>query len=374
MPGRRPRVMLAASERSADLLYASGFRAPDAFLYLEKDGRKHLLLSDLEIDRGKREAIGCRVHSQSQEAKRLSKGSDESPSVSQVIIGFLKRLKVRSADVPGDFPLGVANAFAKAGIRLYPMEGLFCPEREFKSADELRKLGAATKITEAGMARAIEVLKGARIGKARRLVWGGKTLTSERLRNEADTTMLQAGGLPENSIVAGGEQACDPHERGTGPLRAHELIIIDLFPRDQKTGYFGDLTRTVIRGKASEAQRALWETCLAGQKRALESIAPGVGGKQVQDEVRQFFTRAGYPTKRIKGRWTGFFHGLGHGLGLDLHEHPRIAATTFRPGQVFTVEPGIYLPGVGGVRHEDVVTVTEKGIRLLSRLPKPMEV
>jgi Xaa-Pro aminopeptidase len=157
-------------------------------------------------------------------------------------------------------------------------------------------------------------------------------------------------------------------------LRAHELIILDLFPRAAASGYFGDMTRTVVRGRASDAQRKLWETCLEGQKRALRAIKPGRSGKAVQDDVRQYFTDQGYPTERREGRWSGFFHGLGHGLGLEIHESPRVGTTTFHPGQVVTVEPGLYIPGFGGVRHEDVVTITKTGHRLLSRFPKPLEI
>lgn len=370
---RRARIILAASERCADLLYASGFRAPDPFLFLEKNGRRHLLLSDLEFDRGRREAKGLEVHAYSEEEQRLRRRQATLPTFEEVLVAFLKRMRVRTADVPGDFPLLVAEKFAEHGIRLRAVRGLFCPEREFKSPAEQRKLGKALRITEAGLARVTEVLKSSTIGKRQHLQWGGALLTSERLRREADTAMLQAGGLPENSIVAGGRQACDPHERGSGPLRANELIIVDLFPRDQATGFFGDLTRTFVRGKATEAARHLWETCLEGQKRALRRIKPGVDGLTLQNETREFFEAEGYPTQRHRGNWTGFFHGLGHGLGLDLHEVPRIAATRLQPGQVFTVEPGLYYPEVGGVRHEDVVLVTDSGKRVLSRFPKPFE-
>jgi Xaa-Pro aminopeptidase len=193
------------------------------------------------------------------------------------------------------------------------------------------------------------------------------------VRAEADSTVLRAGGIPEGTIVAGGRQACDPHERGHGRLRAHELIILDIFPRDAHTGFFGDLTRTVVRGRANEAQRQLWETVCAAQRMAIRAIKPRAKGAAVHKAVQEFFVARGYPTERRDGRWTGFFHGTGHGLGLDLHEEPRLGVTTFRPGQVFTVEPGLYYPEIGGARHEDVVTVTASGCRLLSRLRVPLE-
>lgn len=182
------------------------------------------------------------------------------------------------------------------------------------------------------------------------------------------------GGQPAHTIVAGGEQACDPHERGHGPLKADSLIILDVFPRHTASGYYGDMTRTVVRGTATPAQRELWQTVLAGQKLALEGMGPGVNGKNVHEAVKKLFTDRGFPTEQQDGRWVGFFHGTGHGLGLELHEAPRFAATRFKPGQIFTVEPGLYYPGTGGVRIEDVVVITETGIKNLCKFEKHLEV
>lgn len=370
----KARILYASSEVSADMLYATGFFVPDPFLYLEKNGRRFVLMSDLEIDRARREATVDHVESYSAIEAACVKKSGSRPSQPDVIAAFLKKQGVRHAETSHDFPLGLAQELAARGIRVTPVKATFWPEREFKSASELRKIRQALAITEAGMTRALEVLRAATIRRDGRLVWGGSVLTSERLRAEADTAILHAGGEPRNTIVAGGRQACDPHERGSGPLRANELIILDIFPRDTRTGYYGDLTRTVVRGKASEAQRKLWHTVLEGQKKALRESRTGADGRAIQDGVREFFTAQGYPTVQKKGRWQGFFHGLGHGLGLEIHETPRFGATTLQEGQVLTVEPGLYLPGVGGVRHEDVVVIGKKTPRLLTHLPKPLEI
>lgn len=367
-----PKLIVAASEHDPDMLYATRFFVPDAFVFLEQRGRSAVMLSDLEIDRGRKEARADEIVAYSDISKLCKKG--KKASFAEHVAAFLHTRKVRRAAVPGSFPLGLARSLEAAGIKLHPEPGLFWKERETKTADELRLMRRALAITEAGMARGIEVLRAADIGPKNVLRWSNRVLTAEILRAEIDSAILRAGGLPANTIVAGGEQACDPHERGHGPLRGHELIILDIFPRDARTGYFGDMTRTVVRGQASDAQRRLWETCLAGQRLALKAIKPGQPGKVVQDDVRQLFTDRGYPTEQRDGRWTGFFHGLGHGLGLEIHEEPRIAATTFRPGQVVTVEPGIYIPGVGGARHEDVITITATGHRMLSRFPKPLEI
>jgi Xaa-Pro aminopeptidase len=257
---------------------------------------------------------------------------------------------------------------------LRPTNGLFWPEREAKTEDELRQMRRASAITEKGMARAMEVLRASKIGPDKKLKWSGKTLTSEILRAEIDTAILRAGGLPANTIVAGGDQACDPHERGYGPLSANSLIILDIFPRDAASGYYGDLTRTVVRGRASEEQRQLWETVRAGQALALKKMRPGVDGLKLHNEIKKFFHARGYPTEVRNGRQVGFFHGTGHGLGLEIHEYPRFQKTVFKKGQVLTVEPGLYYPGLGGVRLEDVVALTTTGIRLLSRFEKRLEI
>jgi len=369
------RLIVAASDTNADMLYASGFRVPDPFVFVESQGRKAILLSDLEVDRGRREAKVDVVESYSELESKL-RGSRKAPCrFEEVVAAFAKKHRATRPLVPEDFPLGLAVALEKLGVKVKPVSGHFWPEREIKTPTELRAITAAVRITELGMERAFEVLKASRARKDRKLVWKGAVLTSERLRAEIEATMLYAGGAAlTQSIVACGEQACDPHERGHGPLKAGELIILDIFPRAAKSGFYGDLTRTVVRGRATEAQRRLWETCLEGQKRALKALKSGADGKRIQDDVREFFTKSGYPTEQRNGRWQGFFHGLGHGLGLDLHELPRIAATTLEPGQVFTIEPGIYVPGVGGVRHEDDVVITASGCRLLSRVAKPFEI
>ncbi|MEO7932084.1 MAG: Xaa-Pro peptidase family protein [Chthoniobacterales bacterium] len=366
------RLIVASSETSADLRYVTKFLVSDPVIFLEQGGRRTLVLSDLEIDRGKREAEVDEIVALSALNKKLSSEGSE-PTFRDAVAGFLKSRRVKKAIVPEDFPLGLAQFLVGQGITLNVQDGLFYPEREFKSAAELKLIKQALHITETGMARGMEVLRASEIGKANALCWGGKTLTSEILRAEIDSAILRVGGLPANTIVAGGNQACDPHERGSGPLKANSLIILDIFPRDAKTGYFGDMTRTVIRGRASDAQRQLWTVALGGQKLALKAMKPGVDGAKLHEKVKAFFTESGYPTEQRNDRWCGFFHGTGHGLGLDIHEIPRFSQAVFQPGQVLTVEPGLYYYGLGGVRHEDVVTITENGIKLLSTHPKPLE-
>jgi Xaa-Pro aminopeptidase len=372
--GSDTRLIVAASEHDPDMLYATRFFAPDAFIFLEEGGKRTLVLSDLEIDRARKQADADEFVSYSALEREVQGTQKKAPAYEKVLSHFLRKRGVRSALVPASFPLGFAQELAASKIRLRTTNGLFWPEREAKTENELKLMRRALQITEAGMARAIEVLAASKPGAGKKLSWSGKTLTSEVLRAEIDSAILRAGGLPANTIVAGGDQACDPHERGFGPLKADSLIILDIFPRDAKSGYFGDMTRTVVRGRANEEQRRLWETVREGQALALKKMKPGVDGLKLHNEVKQFFTDRGFPTEVRDGRQVGFFHGTGHGLGLEIHEFPRFQKTVFKPGQVLTVEPGLYYPGVGGVRIEDVVVVTKAGTRMLSRFEKRLEI
>ena len=368
------RLIVAASETDPDMLYATRFFAPDPFIFLERNGKRTLVLSDLEIDRGRKQAEADEFVSFNQLEREAQGQSKKAPPYEKVLAHFLRKRGVRSTIVPANFPLGYAQELARNRIRVQATNGLFWPEREAKSAKEVEMIGHALRITEKGLKRAIEVLKASKPGPGKRLRWSGKTLTSEMLRAEIDSTILRAGGIPTGTIVAGGDQACDPHERGFGPLYANSLIILDVFPRDAKTGYFGDMTRTVLRGRASEAQRKLWETVKAGQALALRKIKAGVDGMTIHKAIQKFFAERGFPTEVCKGRHVGFFHGTGHGLGLEIHEYPRLQKVTLKDRQVLTVEPGLYYPGLGGARQEDVVVVTKTGCRILSRFSKQLEI
>jgi Xaa-Pro aminopeptidase len=368
------RLIVAASDTDPDMLYATKFWAPDPFIFLEQNGKRTLVLSDLEIDRGRKQANADEFIMFSKLEREVQGKSKKTPPYEKVLAHFLKRRGVRSAMVPANFPLGYAEELTASKIRVRATNGFFWPEREAKSEKEIEMMGRSLRITEKGLKRAIEILKASNPGPGKKLRWNGKTLTSEMLRAEIDSTILRAGGVPAGTIVAGGDQACDPHERGFGPLYADSLIILDVFPRDAKTGYFGDMTRTVLRGRASEAQRKLWETVKAGQALALKKIKAGVDGMTIHKSIQEFFTKRGFPTEVRKGRRVGFFHGTGHGLGLEIHEHPRLQKVTLKNRQVLTVEPGLYYPGLGGARLEDVVLVTKTGCKILSRFPKQLEI
>ena len=370
-------LIVASSEQDANMLYAVGMFVPDPFIYLRIRGRSYVVLSDLEIDRARRQAPHCRALSLSLYQRQLRRAGVKRPGMADVIALVLRERRVRRVVVPESFPCGLAADLQRRGIRARPRPGTFFPQREEKSAAEVKKISAALTMAEVGMAEAIQVLRAAKISRKSLLMYRDVPLTSEKLRAVIDTAIIQANGLASHTIVAGGAQGCDPHEPGFGPLHAHKPIILDIFPRSQKTGYFGDITRTVVRGRASEAVRKLYDTVLQGQKLGFSRIRPGVRTFEVHRAVQEFFVREGYKTGKHRGRMQGFFHGTGHGLGLEIHEAPRLGPNSdgvLQVGHVVTVEPGLYYPEIGGVRLEDVALVTRSRPRNLTRFEKTLEI
>jgi Xaa-Pro aminopeptidase len=370
-------LMFADSERDADMLYAVGAFIPDPLIYLRVNGRAHLVVSDLECDRLRAQVPHCRVLSLQRLAAQVKKSGTRRPTTAAVIRELLRQRRLKRLFVPTDFPHGLARQLRQLGVRVKLQPGPVFPQREVKSLDEVKKISAALMMAEVGLSEAIHVLKNSKIGRDGRLIHHHLPLRAEKLRAVINIAILQAGGVPGRTIVAGGRQACDPHEAGRGVLRANETIVIDVFPRSQKTGYHGDITRTVVRGRASEAVRQMYHTVLGAQEIGLAHLADGTPAAKVHEQVAGFIQRHGYKTGRKNGRMIGFFHGTGHGLGLDVHEAPRLNAVSedvLSVGNIVTIEPGLYYPAHGGVRLEDVALVTANGARNLTKFEKVLEV
>jgi Xaa-Pro aminopeptidase len=299
----------------------------------------------------------------------------ERPGLSDILFELLKQRGIHSLRVPGSFPIEHADGLRERGITLQVKPEPFFEERMVKSPAEVQAIADALRQTEAAMDAAIAAIGEAAVHDGL-LWWRGEILTAEAIKRLIARHLLDNGLIAQHTIVACGEDGCDPHNEGSGPLRAGCPIIIDIFPRDSATRYFGDMTRTVVKGRASEALRRMYAAVLAGQDCALRLIRDGADGEAIHREVQQTLEGFGFQTGEVNGRMQGFFHGTGHGLGLEIHELPRIsrAQTTLRAGNVVTVEPGLYYPGVGGVRIEDVVVVIPTGCQNLSKYPKMLEV
>ncbi len=359
------------------MLYAVGLFASDPFIFLRVDGKCHAVVNDLELVRVKRKLSHFRVISYSQCLERLKRARVKRPGMAAVISLLLREQRLRKIFVPANFPFGLARDLRNYKIKVrVKKDGVF-PEREFKHADEIKKISAAPIMAEVGLAEGIQALKSSKIARDGKLLYHGVPLTSEKLRSIINVGILQAGGLPGHTIVAGGRQTCDPREQGHGALHGHQPIILDVFPRSQKTGYFGDITRTVVRGRASEPVRRLYDTVSHAQEFGFSKIHAAAAAAEIHAAVREFFEAKGYKTCKKNGRLEGFLHGTGHGLGLEIQEPPRLShqsADILKPGHVLTVEPGLYYPELGGVRLEDVACVTGNGPRNLTKFEKVFEI
>jgi len=366
-------LFYADTHSSRDLLYFGRFECHDPFIAFAHRGKKTAVLNALEYGRGLKESAFDEILALEPLVAELRKLHPDAPrlAAAEVIALLAAKKQIPAFTVPEDFPSGLLERLRARGLTITVAEGLVLPEREIKTAREAAAIRAGNKVAVAGFLAAEALLQRAQIS-GRKLLLDGALLTSERVRLVIEIAGLEAGGLALDTIVAGGDQACDPHCRGTGPLRPHELIIIDIFPRHTATGYHGDMTRTYLKGRANDAQIALVEAVATAQKAARRVLRAGVISSAVHQECVKVFTARGYETKATPTGSVGFFHGTGHGLGLAIHEAPRVSAPVNEPlklGAVVTIEPGLYYPGLGGCRIEDVAWLTETGHKLLSSHP-----
>jgi Xaa-Pro aminopeptidase len=368
-------LIIASSEKDADLYYATRFIAPDAFVFAQVRGKKYILVSDLEIDRAKTQARVHGVFSTSRLAAEYKQKHTKVCSFIDLVLYFLKKLKAHSVLVPGNFPVQYYAPLKHAGLRIEYRNGIFFEKRLIKDRVEIAAITRALRATEEAAHEAIKTLKRSVIRK-NKLYVRGKVLTSEALKKVIHRSLLENGCAAEHTIVSCGTQSIDPHHRGSGPLYAHQPIIMDIFPRSETTLYYADFTRTVVRGKASPKLKKMYAAVKAGQEIAFKMIRGGIATKKVHASIQTRFTQLGFTTGVKDGRMQGFFHSTGHGLGLELHEPPRVSVGNdiLKAGQVVTVEPGLYYKSVGGVRLEDVVVVTKTGCRILTRFPKILEI
>jgi Xaa-Pro aminopeptidase len=226
--------------------------------------------------------------------------------------------------VPAYFPFHQAELLRKRGYRLEVVPDPFYPEREIKTLAEKKHITDALRATEAGIEAAIDVLKKSKV-KGGKIYRNGSVLTSEALRGVIEATMMEKGALGQHTIVACGKQAADPHCRGTGPLYANQTIVLDVFPKSMATGYHGDITRTVVKGRASETLKKMYTTVKKSQEAGIKAIRDGVDAAKVHGDVCRVLDASGFKTGLLNGKPQGFIHSTGHGLGLDIHESPASA-------------------------------------------------
>ncbi|ADD05952.1 peptidase M24 family protein (homolog to Xaa-Pro dipeptidase) [Natrialba magadii ATCC 43099] len=363
--------LIDADASDSDQRYVSGFTAPDPYQTLVTQDGVHLLVSGLEYGRAESEAAAdsvSRLSAYDYHEHRAEHGPYGGKL--HTLAAFLADHDVESVAVPRSFPTGTADGLREQGLTVtVESEGIVEGIRATKTPWEVNQIRATQQANEAAMATAERLIASAEIDDDGGLVLDGTPLTSERVTEEIEVTLLRHGCGLDDTIVACAADGADPHDRGSGQLTANDLIVIDIFPRDKETGYFGDMTRTFARGEPSEEMERRYEVTREAYEAGLEAVEPGVTGEAVHDVVCDVIEDAGYETLRSDpNAETGFIHSTGHGVGLDIHEEPRVSPSggELEPGHVISIEPGIYDPAVGGVRIEDLVVVTEDGYENLT--------
>lgn len=368
-------LMIASSEADANLYYATRFIAPDDIIFFQIRGKKHLLLSDLEVGRARSQAGVDQVHSLSKLSSDFKKRHERRPSLLDLVENFSKEHKVFALTVPGNFQVQYADALRKRGLKIEVRQDPFWPERTLKTKEEVMAVRTAIRHTENAIRAAIAVIRKSVIKKGK-LYYHGQVLTSEDIKKVINVSLMENDCVAQHSIVACGIDCVDPHNQGSGPLYANESIIMDIFPRHSQSRYHADITRTVVRGKAKPKLKKMFDAVIEGQKIGFRSIREGADGNVIHTAIEKRFQELGFTSGLLKGRMQGFFHGTGHGLGLDVHEAPRIGRVKdiLKAGQIVTVEPGLYYEDAGGIRIEDDVLVTKTGCVILSTLERKLEI
>jgi Xaa-Pro aminopeptidase len=370
------------------LIYADTIRSPelrheipapiiDPFLYAECGGRPYAVLSQLDAEGARAARAGLQILTPEELGldELLADGVDAEEALIDLSVKACLELGVKQAAVPPAFPLELADRLRAKSIAVSVDRRFFAERRRLKSPAELQGIRRALRAAEAGMEAATALLRSARIDHGAVLVHG-RPLTCEEIKAAIRAAVTGSGAIAEDLIVSHGAQTAVGHDRGSGPIAPSEPVIVDLWPRDPISGCFSDMTRTFVVGKAGPDLVAWHGLCQEALQRVIEAVRPGVRGRALYELACDVFQEAGHPTQLTKQPGEtlrdGFFHALGHGVGLEPHEAPNIGRSQTDEvvaGDVLALEPGLYRHGFGGCRLEDLVLVTDGGAELLTHFP-----
>ncbi len=363
-------LIVDSGAHCADMLYITRLNLPDNFIYLGLDNEKIAIVSDLEYDRACANAPEYLTVRNQNEFGSPCRAPE-----------LLKRLaevyNINSFRIPYNFPAGLAVQLYKHGLKCHVAEKSFFPQRAVKSDHEISCIKNAMLINEKAMQKAFDAIANCSIGSDDILYLDNEVFTSEKLRSIIDSTLAANDAVGADTIAAAGTASSMPHNRGEGAIYAHTPIVIDVFPRMNGTGYYGDLTRTVVKGSAPEIVKKAFEAVKTVRDECKDMVRAGIAGKIPYDHALSKLTQLGFPTGQNEKGFFGFFHGLGHGVGLEIHEEPRLSRNVehiLQTGEVVTVEPGVYYPEWGGIRLEDLVVVRKNSCECLTEIDTFLEI
>jgi Xaa-Pro aminopeptidase len=368
------------SFRSADMRHAVPLGVPDPFLYAENDGGRHVFVSSMEATRVRELGLfDVHVPEELGYDELIASGLDSREIRAQLAVRAVAGLGLKRASVPESFPVWLADRLRDDGIELDVDQELFDDRRRAKTEAQLAGLRRAQRAAEAAMDTCRDLLRRAEI-QSDELLLDGEPLTVERVKAEMSLVFAAHDTTADEYIVAPGAQGAVGHDMGSGPIRPNTPLVVDIFPRDNASAVYTDMTRTFVVGDVPEDVREWHRLCKEALDTAVTEIRAGADCRAIFDGTCDIFEAAGEPTQRTKKPGEtladGFFHGLGHGVGLEVHEAPglgRLADKALVAGDVVTVEPGLYRAGYGGVRLEDIALVTDDGAEVITDYPYELE-
>jgi Xaa-Pro aminopeptidase len=351
------------SSADAGVRYLTRFRTEDPVVFIKKAGENGVLIvSQMEYERAARESPADVMTRADSGLLDILK---EEPVTERAYAKMIVRHAGNSIIVPMSFPFGIARELERL-CSVSVERGCIERMRSVKSDAETDRIRNAQKAADAAMKKAISLIRASRPDKG--ILWyRNRPLTSETVRAAMHKSLMDFGCSATDTIVSCGEESAMPHAIGSGPLRESESIVLDIFPRDDASGYYADMTRTVVRGEPVPELREMYEAVLEAQDLGMRLLRHAVPGSEVHQAVVDYFRERGYGTGT-----EGFTHNLGHGVGLDVHELPTIgpAGGPVAQGNTVTVEPGLYYRRYGGVRLENTGAVTMEGFTSFTRHPR----
>jgi Xaa-Pro aminopeptidase len=362
--------------RSPELRHEVPVVIADAFLYAEKGDRRAVVIHSLEIPRIRESAPELEIVPVEQlGADELYAAGKKGWEVElELALRACRELGIEKATVPATFPVAHADHLRANGIEIVVDRDLFDNRRRSKNQTELGGIRKAQKACEAALDVARDLLRGAEANGGG-LELDGEPLTSERIKRAIEDVFADHDVEGSDMIVSHGAQTAVGHDMGSGQIKPNEPIVFDLFPKDKQTGCYADMTRTYVVGEPSGEVEEWHRLVKEALDKSTAGVKPGVNGRALFEQVCDIFHGAGYKTQLNKEPGEvledGFFHGLGHGVGLEVHELPSMGRIghDLVPGDVVTIEPGLYRSGYGGLRLEDLVLVTDDGYEVITDYP-----
>lgn len=361
-------LIFGDTERSADLFHAIPVAIIDPFAYAEVGDRRVALVgaTDRAQVQGAVPAIEV-VDPSALGRDELIADLGYVRTDYELTLRLVRSLGLERVTVPWETPAGIVDHLRAGGIEVDVDLDTFVARRRVKTPHQIEGIRRAADAASAAMARAAALVSACPPG-----------LSCEAIRAAMKEVCAERGAaLPDDVIVARNEQAAQGHESGGGSVWEGDVVLIDIWPRDTASRCWADMTRTFVAGdrEPSAQVRRWWELSRDALAAVTAAVGPGVNGRALYDIACEVFEGAGVTTQRTKEPGAaldhGFFHALGHGVGIEVHEAPAIgiAGDDLVAGDVVAVEPGCYEPGVGGVRLEDLLLVTDAGAEVLTHHP-----